>query len=249
MIEVEITHLLIFFSLVVLQTIIGIGVLVLGTPILLILNYDIVQTISILLPVSILTSLINLVYFKFIERISILNLGSSLKRPFFTICVPAIFIGVILLKYFQNEINFKVLVSIFILTTLFIKKKFGNYFLTLSSINRKVILFGIGLAHGLTNSGGTLLSIFILNINKNLKFKTRYNLTFFYFFLALLQYTIFIFFFSKFIFFDILINLILIVFSGVVVGTFLVQFVSEKKFNYLIEILAFISVVFLIANN
>ena len=249
MIELEITYLLFFFSLVILQTIVGVGVLVLGTPILLILNYDIVQAISILLPISILTSLINLFYFKFIQKISILDSGSNIiKKSFFTICIPAIFFGLILLKYFQNEINFKILVSIFILTSLIIKKNYNNFFLSLSTLNRKAILFGIGLMHGLTNSGGTLLSIFILNINKNLKFKTRYNLTFFYFFLALLQYFIFIFLFQIVIYFDVLFDLILTIFIGVLVGNFLVQYISDKKFNYLIEILALISAIFLIAN-
>lgn len=249
MIEIEITILLLFFSLVVLQTIVGIGVLVLGTPILLILHYDIVQAISILLPISILTSLINLFYFKFIEKISILDLGANIKKSFFTICIPAIFFGLILLKYFQNEINFKILVSIFILISLIIKKYYDNYLLTLSSINSKIMLFGIGLVHGLTNSGGTLLSIFILNISKNLKFKTRYNLTFFYFFLALLQYFIFIIFFQTLVFFDTLIYLILIIFIGIIVGNFLVGHISEKKFNFFVEILAFISVIFLITGN
>ena len=111
------------------------------------------------------------------------------------------------------------------------------------------MLFGIGLVHGLTNSGGTLLSIFILNISKNLKFKTRYNLTFFYFFLALLQYFIFIIFFQMLVFFDALTYLILIIFIGIIVGNFLVGHISEKKFNFLVEILAFISVIFLITSN
>ena len=64
MIELNIIHAFLFLSLVLIQTIVGVGVLVLGTPILLILDYNIVETISILLPVSILTSLMNLIYFK-----------------------------------------------------------------------------------------------------------------------------------------------------------------------------------------
>ena len=83
MIELNIIHVFILFSLVMLQTIVGVGVLVLGTPILLILNYDIVEAISILLPISILTSLINLVYFKFINKISLFNLGSKVKKILF----------------------------------------------------------------------------------------------------------------------------------------------------------------------
>ena len=90
MIELNIIHVFLFLLLVLIQTIVGVGVLVLGTPILLILNYNIVETISILLPVSILTSLMNLIYFKFVNKIPLLDLGSKVKKSFFTICIPAI---------------------------------------------------------------------------------------------------------------------------------------------------------------
>ena len=83
MIELNIIHVLFFFTLVMLQTIVGIGILVLGTPILLILNYNIVETISILLPISILTSFLNLIYFKYINKIKLLDLGNDIKRSFF----------------------------------------------------------------------------------------------------------------------------------------------------------------------
>ncbi len=249
MIELNIIHVFILFSLVMLQTIVGVGVLVLGTPILLILNYDIVEAISILLPISILTSLINLVYFKFINKISLFNLGSKVKKSFFIICVPAILFGVILLKYFHDIINFKILVSILILTTLIIKKFFNNYLLMLSNSKKKIVLFTIGLVHGVSNSGGTLLSIFILNINKNLKEQTRYSLTYFYFFLAFLQYSIFIFFFKEIIFLTQLSSLILIVLIGVPIGNLLVSYINNKKFNLLIEVLTLITVISLIINN
>jgi uncharacterized membrane protein YfcA len=55
---------IIFFFLIIIQTILGVGILVLGTPILLLFNHDIIEIISILLPLSILTSLINLSYQK-----------------------------------------------------------------------------------------------------------------------------------------------------------------------------------------
>ncbi len=249
MIELNIIYVLFFFTLVMLQTIVGIGILVLGTPILLILNYNIVETISILLPISIFTSLLNLIYFKYINKIELLGLGNNIKRSFFKICIPAIFLGIFLLKYYQDIINFKILVSLLILTTLIIKKYFNNYFLTFSDFRKKIMLFGIGLVHGVSNSGGTLLSIFILNINKNLKTKTRYSLTFFYFFLALLQYSIFLFFFQKIILLNLLTNLILIIISGVLVGNLLIKYINDKKFNFLIEVLTLIAAIFLIINN
>ena len=42
--------------LVIIQTIVGVGVLVLGTPALLLLNYNIIDAIDLLLPISIFTS-------------------------------------------------------------------------------------------------------------------------------------------------------------------------------------------------
>ena len=48
---------------------------------------------------------------------------------------------------------------------------------------KKFFIHAIGIAHGLTNSGGTLLSIFILSLgpNKNIN-SSRYSITYFYFF-------------------------------------------------------------------
>ena len=71
-----------------------------------------------------------------------------------------------------------------------------------------MLLFIIGLVHGLSNSGGTLLSILVLKIYKNSKNITRYNLTFFYFFLAIMQYLIFIIIFQKLISIDLILILL-----------------------------------------
>ena len=67
MIEFNLIYFLLFFTIVTLQIIVGVGVLVLGTPLLLILQHGIIDTISILLPISILTSLINIIFFKTIN--------------------------------------------------------------------------------------------------------------------------------------------------------------------------------------
>ena len=63
MIEFNLIYFLLFFTIITLQTIVGVGILVLGTPLLLILQHGIIDTISILLPISILTSLINIIFF------------------------------------------------------------------------------------------------------------------------------------------------------------------------------------------
>ena len=249
MIELDIIHLLIFFFIVLMQTIVGVGVLVLGTPFLLILNYEIIEVISILLPISIFTSFTNLLYFRFIDKISLLNLGGKIKKSFFLICVPAIFLGIILLKNFHNVIDFRILVSIIIFTTLAVKKYYKKNILKLSSLKKNITLFFIGLVHGVSNSGGTLLSIFILHINKNFKDLTRYNLTYFYFYLALFQYLVFLIIFQKILIVNLLTSLVFVVFAGTLFGNFLVKYIKNKKFNFLIEFLAVFSAIFLIINN
>ncbi len=249
MIELDIIHFLIFFFIVLMQTIVGVGTLVLGTPFLLILNYEIIEIITILLPISIFTSLSNLLYFKFINNISILKLGGQIKKYFFLICVPAIFLGTILLKNFHEIIDFKILVSIIICVTLVVKKYYRNNILKLSHLKKKISLFFIGLVHGVSNSGGALLSIFILHENKNFKDLTRYNLTYFYFYLVLFQYLVFIIIFQKLLILNLLVNLILVVLMGTLFGNFLVKYIENKKFNFLIELLALISAIFLIVNN
>ena len=55
---------ILIFLLSVIQTTAGVGVLVIGTPTLLIMNFNLLEAINILLPISIFTSLLNLIYFK-----------------------------------------------------------------------------------------------------------------------------------------------------------------------------------------
>ena len=68
--------------LVIMQTIAGVGVLVLGTPLMLIFNYQIIELINILLPISILTSLINYLYLKQNKNFKI-KLDQNIKKPLY----------------------------------------------------------------------------------------------------------------------------------------------------------------------
>ena len=58
----------------------GVGVLVLGTPILLLLNYNMIEILSVLLPVSIMTSLGNFLYFKIKKKKMDIKIDLDLKK-------------------------------------------------------------------------------------------------------------------------------------------------------------------------
>ena len=100
--------------IVILQSIVGIGVLVLGTPFLLILGFSIVEILFILLPISIVTSFLNLIIISSSNNNLKKSTYKELKK-FFIVCIPSIFIGLVLLKLLENYINFKFLVSIVII--------------------------------------------------------------------------------------------------------------------------------------
>ena len=102
-----------FCLIITFQSIIGVGVLVLGTPFLLILEYEIVDILFILLPISIVTSLLNLIIINFSNKTVNRSTYKEFKK-FFIICIPSIFVGLFLLKIFNNYLNFKLLVSLII---------------------------------------------------------------------------------------------------------------------------------------
>ena len=231
------------------QSIIGVGILVLGTPILLILNYDIISILSILIPASILTSLINLVIMgRYLKNINII-LKKKTKSLFYLFCVPFILIGLILLKIFQQKINFEILISSLIMISILAKHYYQNRKVYLTNYTKKFIFSLIGLIHGLTNSGGTLLSLFISFSEKSFKSNSRYIITYFYLILAFAQFTMFLFIFWEKDLFNNVSYLTSFVLIGCVIGNFLIKYINEKSLKLLVEIAAIISCVFLFVNG
>ena len=246
--EIEIIYLLIFF-LAILQTIVGVGVLVLGTPLLLILNYNMIEVMNLLLPISITTSFLNYLYLKSNKKKLKINLDQNIKKNFIFIFFPGIFIGLFLVNKFLTYFNFEVMVSIVIFVSIYIKLKFSREVNSLPLNFKKLILITISIIHGLTNSGGTLLTIFFAAFNKNKKNQTRYSITFYYLILAVVQYCVFIFLFNDEISFIYSLKFLLIILTSVFIGNFIIKYIDKKIFNKIIELLALFSAFFLLLNK
>ena len=234
-----------FTFIIALQSTIGVGVLVLGTPFLLILDYDILQIFLILLPISILTSFVNLILIKLKnKKIKFIKKEKIIK--FFSICIPSILIGMLILKYFQNVLNFKFLVSIvIILSTLLVSLK--NRIRYKINFFRTSILSTIGIVHGLTNSGGTLMSL-ALTSNSERDF-ARYSITYFYLILAFFQYLITIIIFHNYYFFSIDLKMFFLIFVGVCLGNIFNLFLNDNIYKLIVSLLALISSGLLLMNN
>jgi len=240
---------LITFLIVMFQTIVGVGVLVLGTPIFLLLNYNIIEIMNLLLPVSIVTSFINYIYLKFNKRKLKIKLDKEIKKNIILLFIPGILFGLFLTSKLINLINFQILVSIVIFSSLFIKLKFEDRINSLSLNYKKIILIMISVIHGLSNSGGTLLTIFFSAFNKDKKNQSRYSITFYYLIFASVQYFIFLFIFKDRISFLYSYKIIFIIMLSIFFGTYIVNHISLNFFKKMIELLALFSAFFLLLNN
>ena len=234
----------IIFILVTIQSIVGVGILLIGTPILLLLQFNIIEILSILLPISITTSLLNFFFIRLKQNKIKLTIDKDLKKKFIFICVPSIFFGLMILKSFEALINFNYLVSfviiIFFFFDSFFKKKIITHKLKI------IFLILVGLIHGITNSGGSLLSLLLSSANE--KNYSRYNITFFYLFLALFQYIIFLIIFNKYDVFSNNFQIIIPIFAGLFLGNILFKFFDDKFFIILIKFLALLASIFLLIN-
>ena len=231
-----------FFMIVAFQSIIGVGVLVLGTPFLLILKFNLVEIFFILLPISIITSLSNLIIINYSNKSLKKSTYKEFKK-FFKICIPSIFLGLILLKIFENFINFKFLVSFVIIFSVLLvllkdKIKYKINFFRIS------ILSVVGLAHGLTNSGGTLMSLALTANNDNEY--ARLTTTVFYLVLAVFQYLLtVIIFFEKFTFLDD-VKIFFVLVIGILAGNLLYYYLKSEIYKIIVNSLAIISAIILL---
>lgn len=234
--------------LVILQSIIGVGILVLGTPIFLIFDYSIPEIMYFLLPISILTSILNLFYF-FFFKINFKKKFEISNYRLFLYCSLSIFFGLVFLSVFEKFLNFNLIVALIILSTIFIKYKFKTILRSFSLKYKKIILSLISFIHGITNSGGTLLSIFFIMERENDKDSSRYSTTIFYLILASLQYLILIIVF----FGDYYLNASILKFSiilfGVVMGNLIISIVKQRIFELTVESLAIVAAGILIIRN
>lgn len=227
------------------QSIAGVGILVLGTPILILYGFDIVEVMIFLLPLSIINSIVNFLYlFKFRKGIKIdVNMG----KYFFFICLPSVFVGLFFLKKFMNYINFNLLICIVIWFVLILS--FLNKEKSFSEGLKKIIIFVTGLLHGVTNSGGSLLSLLIIkSYDKDVDYK-RFQIIFFYLLLAAFQLFSIIFIFKRdyfqafnyYYFFPTLV--------GIIIGNYLANSINNDQLKTLVKLLAFISSIFLLSKS
>ena len=174
--DIELYIIILFVSII--QALFGVGVLLFGTPLLLIWNYPFKEVLIILLPISLTISFSQvLINFKDID------LNFYLEFLKFSILPVIIF----LFYGLSFEVDFNFIIGV-ILISFSLKdylKIVGNVFMSISKMDKLNFIF-MGIVHGLTNLGGSILSAVVFNkaLSRN---KTRSNIAICYATFALFQ--------------------------------------------------------------
>jgi len=165
---------------IVFQSVFGIGLLLFGTPTLLVFGYTFPETLSLLLPISISISLFQFFFsskkdFRFIKKFNIF-------------CLPSLIISIYFILNIYEQFDFKLFISIIItlitLVSFFYKK------LKIKNEHTIFYLVTIGIIHGISNLGGTLLSILSVSLNRNDKVLSRFFISYGYLSMAISQYIV-----------------------------------------------------------
>jgi uncharacterized membrane protein YfcA len=221
----------IFFT-AIFQSIFGVGVLLIGTPLLILSGFDYVEVISYTVPCSLVISLAQIISFpKKIE----LNLFKSA----FIFSLPSLIFGLLIINYISNLLPIFMGVILLLSTYDFIFNKFISPKSSLKQIN--IFLLITGFIHGISSMGGGLLPKVIATkcANKSNRIATTASI---YLLFQLIQ-IIYIFISGKKIFLDsILISILTCTIAYFIVGKNLYNKISILNYtnylNYFLRIVA-----------
>tara|TARA_B100001758_G_scaffold59478_1_gene49278 strand:- start:123 stop:842 length:720 start_codon:yes stop_codon:yes gene_type:complete len=161
------------------QSILGIGLLLFGTPVLLILDFNYIEVLWILLPTSCSLSL-----YQIFENYKLVQF----RKEVFMYTLPTLILSLLILLSFDYFFDVKKIVGVFLILIAILRlSHFSKIWVeTVILKSKNFIYFLIGLMHGFSNLGGAPLTILISSLYQDDK-KISTNIAFVYFILALSQ--------------------------------------------------------------
>lgn len=226
------------------QAIFGIGLLALGTPVLLIMDYQFKDVLLILLPCSLIVSILTIFLFKKKNK-QIFNKDILKNLIFFS--VPGIILGLFLIFYNKIDLNFKILIGSMILFSMFLKKKIKQKHLN-SNFKKKITNLFIGFIHGISNMGGSFLSIYLIALYES-KSVIRYHITLAYIFFAFTQLLYLFLINEELIFYKKFSYLLFFSITGTIFGNYLNELVNKEFFLKTLQITIFFSAIIIILKS
>ena len=144
----------------VVQSVFGVGLLLFGTPTLLLLNYSYVEALWILLPASLTISLTQILY-------GVQQIHNQWRVYLLTL--PALVAGLVLVVIRSEQFDMsKIVGSALILICLIrFSSRLRNHLTSIIRMHINSYYVGMGVVHGLSNMGGGLLSVLISSLYRD----------------------------------------------------------------------------------
>jgi hypothetical protein len=148
----------------VIQSIFGVGILLFGTPILLLLGYEFVEALGVLLPVSIAVNAL-----QFVRHYD--DLDTKFYKNILLYTVPMVVVFLWLVTSVKMNVGF-VIGGVLIFVALKSFLPIIERLLKSIVVHERMYLLVMGVVHGMSNLGGSMLTI-IIYAKKYTKDKTR----------------------------------------------------------------------------
>jgi len=227
---IELYYLVIIIAVFsVIQSIFGVGVLLFGTPTLLLLEYSYSETLWLLLPCSVTISLIQVVNgYKLIE---------AKKRAVYLI-IPTLVIGLTLVVTYANGINITRIVGVLLLVIGVIRFSSKLQALLASMVKKNIQMYYaiIGIVHGISNMGGGPLSILMSTIYSK-KEIIRANVAFIYLILAIFQLVVLSIISNTSVKSEVMWLIPISFVSYIFTSKFISSIVNDKKYTFILNVM------------
>lgn len=179
--EHQYIYFLVVASFAVVQSIFGMGILVFGTPTLLLLGFDFSTVLALLLPSSVLISFTQVITSGAVEF-------QAREKKNIAMCTLFVLGFLALIIKLQLKINIDLLVGAVLLFSALVRLSpaFRAQVKNLLSKNERVFVVVMGSVHGLTNMGGALLALYASSVHEG-KVEIRTAISRYYLAFGLIQ--------------------------------------------------------------
>lgn len=176
----EVYVLILILSIV--QSLFGVGLLLFGTPIMLLMGHDYTQALLYLLPASAALS------WSQVKDLRAEKLNGGYRKLFFLICLPLLVGGMFIATKFDVKYEIKIFVTVMLMVAFIIRTNsvFRERLQDIMKQHLPSALAAMGLIHGLSNMGGSILTPLVSSLYKE-KNKQLAAVSFDYAFMATLQ--------------------------------------------------------------
>jgi len=213
----------------VVQSIFGVGLLLFGTPTLLLLGYSYSETLWLLLPCSVTISLIQVVNdYKLIE---------AKKRAVYLV-IPTLVLSLALVVTYENGINITRIVGVLLLLIGVIRFSSKLQALLSSTVKKHIQIYYIiiGVVHGISNMGGGPLSILMSTIYSK-KEIIRANVAFIYLILAMFQLVVLSIISNTSLRSEVMLLIPISLASYIFTSKFISSEVNDKKYTFILNVI------------